>query len=128
MPDNPTHKVLIAEDESLVSDVLSRKLIKEGFDVTVAVNGQMALDKLKAGKFDLLLLDLTMPDVDGFQVLTQLKEQNIAMPIIVISNLSQPEDVAKAKALGAQDYIIKASANPAFIVQRVRECILEHKC
>ena len=128
MSDSKYHKVLIADDEGLVSDMLSRKLTTGGFDVSIVKNGQEVLDKLNKEKFDLLLMDLTMPEVDGFQVLTKLKELHNIMPIIVMSNLSQPEDVKKAKDLGAWNYIVKSSVNIKDIVEEVRQCILEHKC
>lgn len=88
MFDDKHHKVLIAEDDGLISEVLSHKLEAEGFKVTVAKDGQVALDELEKNKFDLLLLDLTMPGCDGFQVLTKLKSLKNKMPIIVTSNLS----------------------------------------
>ncbi len=128
MFDDKHHKVLIAEDDGLISEVLSHKLEAEGFKVTVAKDGQVALDELEKNKFDLLLLDLTMPGCDGFQVLTKLKSLKNKMPIIVTSNLSQPEDIKKAKDLGAWSYIIKASVTPKYIVEQVEKCIIEHKC
>lgn len=128
MFDGKQYKVLIADDDSIVSDVLSRKLLVAGFEVSVVDNGQKALDKLKEEKFDLLLIDLTMPEVDGFQVLAEIKELNLKMPIIVMSNLSQPEDIKKAKSLGAWNYIVKSSVNVKDIVEEVRQCIIEHKC
>ena len=128
MFDNQHHKVLVTEDESLVADLISRKLEAGGLVVTVARNGQEALDQLAKNKYDLLLMDLTMPDLDGFQLLSRLKTQKNTMPIIVMSNLSQAEDVKKAKALGAWNYIIKANVTPTEIVEKVEQCILEHKC
>lgn len=128
MSDNPNYKVLIAEDDLLVADVLSRKLMATGFNATVVKNGKLALDKLAGEHFDLLLMDLTMPDFDGFQLLTELKELHSVVPIIVMSNLSQPEDINKAKALGAWSYIIKSSVTSQEIVDQVKQCIVEHKC
>ena len=128
MFDNQHHKVLVTEDESLVADLISRKLEAGGLVVTVARNGQEALDQLAKNKYDLLLMDLTMPDLDGFQLLSRLKTQKNTMPIIVMSKLSQAEDVKKAKALGAWNYIIKANVTPTEIVEKVEQCILEHKC
>jgi DNA-binding response OmpR family regulator len=122
------HKVLIADDDSLVADVLSRKLITEGFEVVVVNDGQQALDRLKKEKFDLLLIDLTMPDVDGFQVLSEAQKMDLKMPILVMSNLSQPEDKKRAKDLGAWNYIVKGNVNTKDIVEEVRQCIIEHKC
>lgn len=128
MFDGKQYKVLIADDDSIISDILSRKLLSSGFKVSIVDNGQKALEILKKEKFALLLMDLTMPEVDGFQVLAGIKELGVKMPIIVMSNLSQPEDIKKAKSLGAWNYIVKSSVNVKDIAEEVRRCIIEHKC
>jgi CheY-like chemotaxis protein len=128
MPENQNYKVLIAEDDSIVADVISRKLVKKGFHTILADDGQKALDELKKNHFDLILLDLTMPVLDGFQVLSALKESKNTIPVLVMSNLSQPEDKTKAKDLGAWNYIIKSGVTAKDIVEKVEQCIIEHKC
>ena len=112
-------KILIAEDEKPLAQVLTLKLERSGFDVRVAVNGQEALDVLAKEKFDLVLLDLVMPKVDGFGVLKELKKRGDATKVIVLSNLSQEEDAKKAKELGAQDFFIKSNTPIADIVEKV---------
>lgn len=111
--------VLIVEDEVALSKALSLKLTSAGLETTVANNGADAVEILKSKKFDIVLLDLIMPQMDGFTVLKQLKDLKIKTPIIVSSNLGQPEDVEKTKALGAIDYIIKSETPISGIVAKV---------
>ncbi len=112
-------KIFIVEDEKPLAQVLTLKLERSGFDVRVAVNGQEALDVLAKEKFDLVLLDLVMPKVDGFGVLKELKKRGDATKVIVLSNLSQEEDAKKAKELGAQAFFIKSNTPIADIVEKV---------
>lgn len=110
-------KILIAEDEKPISNVLGLKLTNAGFEVTIVDNGEKVLAEVIKQKFDLLLLDLLMPGTDGWSVLEKLKGSNLK--IIVTSNLGQEEDVKKAKALGAQDFLIKSDVPLEGIVRRV---------
>ena len=116
-------KILIAEDEKPLSKALGLKLTKAGFAVTEAVDGQDALDKAKATNFDLILLDLVMPRVDGFHFLTEFQKMGSKTPVIVVSNLGQNEDIKKAKELGAVDFFIKASTPLAQILEMVKSRI-----
>src|SRR5210317_829573 len=102
-------KILIAEDEKPMARALGLKLEHNGFEVTNAYNGQEALDAMAEEKFDLLLLDLMMPKVGGFEVLEEIKKKKIDIKVIVTSNLSQPEDSEKARSLGAIDYFVKSN-------------------
>lgn len=112
--------ILIAEDEKPLASALELKLTHEGFIVTVVHNGQECLDKLKSADFDVLLLDLMMPVVDGFQVLEQLKNHEPKPKVFVLSNLSQTEDEKRAKELGATDFFVKSNTPLSVIVEQVR--------
>lgn len=112
-------KVLIAEDEKPVSQVLEIKLSRQGIDVETAYNGSEALEKINKTRFDLILLDLMMPEVDGFEVLKKIQEKKLQTPIFVTSNLSQEEDQEKAKSLGAEEYIVKSDTLLADIAEKV---------
>src|SRR5262245_27440864 len=103
-----SRKILIAEDEKPLSKALQLKFTSAGFTVTPAFNGEEVLELLKKEKFDLMLLDLMMPKLDGFSVLEELKRGDIKLPVIVTSNLSQPEDMKRVKELGAVDFLIKS--------------------
>ena len=118
-----TEKVLIAEDNLAMSAILSNKLKAEGFEVTTAENGQEALDHLKTEQFNLLLMDLTMPDFDGFQLLERIQKEQMHIPIIVMSSLSQPEDKVRAMSLGANKFIVKTEVTPNVIVKEIEETL-----
>ena len=102
-------RILIVEDEQAIANAMRLKFEHGGLDATIAGNGQEALDILKKEKFDLILLDLVMPVMDGFTTLEALKKQGNKTPVIVTSNLSQTEDQDKAKKLGAVDYFVKSN-------------------
>ena len=115
------NRILVAEDEQPLSHAMSLKLGSEGFDVTIANDGKEAIEELKGGSFDMLLLDLIMPGADGFEVLEFLKKEGIRIPTIVLSNLGQSEDVERAKSYGAKDYFVKADTPLSTIVAQVKE-------
>jgi len=116
-------KILLAEDEKPMSRAMQLKLKNAGYVVTPAYDGLEAIAALKKDKYDLVLLDLVMPDLDGFGVLTEMKSQKISVPVVVLSNLGQTEDLKKAKELGARDYFIKADVSLASIVEYIKKNI-----
>jgi len=113
-------KILIVEDEKAISKALELKLTYEGFDVKTVFNGIEAVSLLEKEKFDLILLDLVMPKLDGFGVLEVLKSKGNKIPIIVSSNLSQKEDYQRAKDLGAIDFLIKSDTPVAEVVKKIK--------
>ena len=117
--ENSKKRILIAEDELPLAKALDLKLKSVGFDVVVTHNGDEALDALKEGHFDILLVDLMMPKRDGFSVLQELKGKE-APPIFVMSNLGQDEDMKRATDLGAKDYIVKSNTPLSAIVEKVK--------
>ncbi len=116
-------KVLIVDDEKAISKALSLKLTNSGFIVDSAGDGAEAVAKIKAEKFDLVILDLIMPGDDGFSVLEYLYKEKIKPPVIIASNLSQSEDINKAKALGAVDYFIKSNVTLADIISNIKKIL-----
>jgi len=116
-------KILIAEDELALSNALQLKLKKEGYDTVIAGNGQEAIEQLDKDKFDLVLLDLVMPVVDGFGVMEHVKAKNIKTKIVVLSNLSQIEDIGRVKTLGASDYFIKSEMPLSEIIAYIKKNI-----
>lgn len=113
--------VLIAEDERPIANALSLKLSHEGFEVKTVYNGREALDSLEKENFDLLILDLMMPEVSGFEVLSKMKEKGIKVPVFISSNLSQTEDVNKTKELGAIDFFVKSDTPVSEIVSKIKK-------
>lgn len=123
MPNN-IKKILVAEDEKAISKALVLKLNHEGFTATPAYDGEEALALLAKEKYDLVLLDLMMPKIDGFSVLTQMKTQGIKVPVIITSNLGQEEDIKRAKSLGALDYYVKSDTALSEIIDKIKSISL----
>lgn len=120
---NTTKKILIAEDETSIAKALELKLSKLGYKITIAPNGEEALNYLRKESFNLLLLDLIMPRLDGFGVLEAIKAEKIKVPVLVSSNLGQAEDIKKTQALGAADYVVKSNTPISEIVIKVQAII-----
>lgn len=114
-------KILIVEDESPLAKALSLKLSKSGFQSKISVNGEEALSILKKEKFDLILLDLIMPKMDGFALLSEIKKRKIKTKVLVTTNLSQAEDLQKAKELGAADYFVKSSTSLTSLIDSIKK-------
>ena len=125
MEDNSKSKILIIEDEKNLLDMYSLKFIKEGFEVVKAVNGETGLEAAKKNQPDVILLDIMMPKIDGFQVLEELKKLSefSQTPIILMTNLGQAEDIKKGIAAGATDYIVKSENTPAQVAAKVEEIL-----
>jgi len=115
-------KILIIEDDVFLGDLISKKLKQEGFEVIHATDGQQGIEKAKETNPDLILLDLILPEMDGFEALKTLKStvETDSIPVIILSNLGQKEDVERGFDLGADDYLIKAHFTPDEIIKRVR--------
>ncbi len=120
---NSQKKILIADDDAAMANVLSLKLTHEGFTAQIANNGQEAIDLLITGGFSVALMDLMMDKKDGFTVLAEMKSKNITIPVIVTSNLGQEEDKTKALSLGAKDYFVKSNTPLSQIIERVKSLI-----
>jgi len=125
MGDTP-RRILIIEDDEFISDVYQKKLALEGYSVDLARDGEEALRKIREQKPDLVLLDIMIPLKDGFQVLSDMRNDSSLSDIrvMVMSNLSQGKDIARAKELGAVDYIVKSNVGLPEIVARVRRQLL----
>ncbi|MFA4998505.1 MAG: response regulator [Candidatus Paceibacterota bacterium] len=115
-------KILIVEDDKFLRELISRKLLSEGYNIVEAVDGEEGIRKVKEEKPDLILLDLILPGADGFEVLTKTKADPSvsSVPVIILSNLGQKEDVERGLKLGAVDYLIKAHFTPGEIVEKIK--------
>ncbi len=118
-------RVLIVEDEEPVARALQLKLQRYGIESEVVSDGQEALLKISRDNFDLVTLDLILPKMDGFDVLKEIRKKGNTIPVLVVSNLGQEEDVQRAKNLGALDYFVKSNMQLAQIVERIRG-VLKH--
>lgn len=119
------YKILIIDDDPFLSEIYSLKFKLSGFEVFTAVNGEKALEAVKGNIPEIILLDLVMPKMDGFETLAALRKipELDKTSIIVFSNLGQKEDVDRGYRLGANDYIIKTRFTPSEVVGKVREMI-----
>lgn len=122
MSENQTH-ILVAEDEQPIAKALQLKLKSSGFEVDIAGNGKEALEKLEAQEYSIVLLDLMMPVMDGFSVLEEMSRRDMKTPVIVSSNLSQEDDIAKAKELGASDYYVKSNTSINEVVEIIKKIL-----
>jgi two-component system, OmpR family, alkaline phosphatase synthesis response regulator PhoP len=114
-------KIVLADDEQFIAVAYNDGLTRAGFQVVVAHDGEEALEKIKAEKPDLVLLDLIMPKKSGFDVLKEVKAtpELADIPVVVLSNLSQATDAAETKKLGAIDFIVKAEISLQDLVDRI---------
>lgn len=113
-------KILIIEDEKILADVLRAKLEKEGFVAEVAYDGEDGYQKIGQWHPDLVLLDIVMPKLNGYEVLEKLYEEKSSIPVIIISNSGQPVELEKTKKLGAVDHLVKADFSPREVIQKIK--------
>ena len=115
---NEQKKILIVEDEQPIALTLSLKLKNQGFDIMHASDGDEALTLLGEHAFDLILLDIIMPNRDGFEVLRRMKKK---IPAYILTNLCQEEDAAMCKKLGAQRFFIKSETSLNDVVHHIKK-------
>ena len=117
--------VLLVEDDQFLRGLIVKKLEAEGLEVIQAIDGEEGLRLIRETKPALVLLDLILPGIDGFEVLKQVKSDPAIkdIPIIILSNLGQKDDIGRGLELGAKDYLIKAHFTPGEIVQKVKEIL-----
>lgn len=118
-------RILIVEDEKLISELLKKKLEKEGYEVELAGDGEEGLEKIREIRPDLILLDIVMPKKGGFEIMEEMKkeEEIKKIPVIVISNSGQPVELDRAKNLGAKDWLIKTEFDPQEVLEKVKKQI-----
>ena len=121
-------KVLVVEDDKFLRELFVKKLFTEGFEVKNSVDAQGAFEILEQEKPDIILLDLILPGIDGFEILGKIKaDQSLAaIPVLILSNLGQQEDIDRAMSLGAYDFLVKANFTLDEIVERVKK-VLDHE-
>lgn len=116
-------KILIIEDEKALAQALRLKLIHEGFEVVNISDGEGLLSILEKDNFSLIVCDLVMPRMDGFKVLQILKEKQIKIPVIILTNLSQKEDEKRARELGATDFFIKSKTPIGEVIEHIKKSL-----
>jgi len=123
---NSEKKILLIEDDPLIVEIYETRLKKAGFRVESVPDGKKAFRKLKEKEFDLLLLDIVLPSLTGFELLTRIRNDDELKDIrvLVLSNLGEKTDVERAEKLGVVGYLIKAHHTPSDVVEEI-EKILE---
>jgi len=116
-------RILIIEDEKTLARALELKLTRSGFSVSAVFNGEDGIKCAQDESFDLILLDLIMPKMDGFMVLEAFKERGVKTPVMILTNLNQENDMKRTKEFGAKEFIIKSNTPIAIIVERVTKLL-----
>jgi DNA-binding response OmpR family regulator len=116
-------KILLIEDEEMLANMYEVKFQNEGFEVIKALDGATGLELSKTTSPDMVLLDVIMPKMDGFSVLKSMREDEATkdLPVMLLTNLGQDEDIQKGKELGVIGYLIKANVTPAEVVESVKK-------
>jgi len=114
-------RILIAEDEKPLSNALSLKLTNEGFTIDVAADGLIVKEFISKNDYDLLLMDIMMPNLNGFSLLEDFKNEGIEIPVVVLSNLGQKSDKERVFELGAVEYFIKSEVKISEVVEFVND-------
>lgn len=120
------YKILVVDDDAFLLDMYALKFSQKNFDVETASGTIQALEKIQEGCApDVIVIDLVMPNMDGFEFIEKIKKEGLAQKaiIIILSNLGQQEDIDRGLKLGAAGYIIKASATPSEVVEKVLNTI-----
>lgn len=118
-------KILLIEDEEVIIEMYKLRLEKEGYEVQVARNGAWGLKVACQESFDLIIMDMVMPAMNGYEMLEKIKKNKACknIPVIVLSNSAQDNEINKAKELGATSYFLKSQITPAKLVKEVKELL-----
>ena len=122
------YSLLVVDDNEMNRDMLGRRLQRQGYRVTMAVDGRQALDIMSQQPFDLVLLDIMLPVMNGYEVLEHLKadESLSKIPVIITTALDEADGKAKCLELGAEDYLTKPF-NPVLLKSRIGDCLERHR-
>ena|SRR3989338_3148002 len=117
--------IMLVEDDEFLAELYATKLKLENYEVALATDGEKGLKMIKEKKPDLILLDIILPKMDGFEILKAIKNEKELkdIPVILLTNLSQKDEVKKGLDLGANDYLIKAHFMPSEVVKKIKQTI-----
>lgn len=118
-------RVLIIEDDDFLQGLEAKKILDSGYDVLSAQTGDDALSKINEPNIDIILLDLLLPNFDGFEILKKIKgnEKTKHIPVIVFSNLSEEKDVEKATELGAEKFMVKSNFSLEELMDEIKKLV-----
>ena len=122
---NPNKKILVIEDEATLQKALNEVLSEEGYEVISSLDGLKGLELAKKETPDLILLDIILPKMDGFEVLKRIKEDDkiSEIPVIILTNLSDINDIQKALDLGATTYLVKADFHLEDVLKKIKKVL-----
>jgi len=122
---SPKSKIVLIEDDAFLAGMYVTKLELEGYEVKLASDGEKGLKMVEEELPDLVLLDIVLPKVSGFEVLKQIKgsSRTKKIPVLLLTNLGQRDDVSKGLSLGATDYLIKAHFMPSEVVEKIKKLV-----
>lgn len=117
--------ILIVEDDDFFRELIAKRLSSEGFDIFEAIDGEQGMEKINQEHPDLIILDILLPGIDGFELLSKIKEDPSvsSIPVVILSNLGQKDEVDKGMRLGATDYLIKAQVTSDEIANKVKSVL-----
>src|SRR6056297_1441959 len=117
-------KILIAEDDQSISRLIAYKFKKEDYEIKIIEEGDKVLEEINSDDYDALILDLMLPVLDGMQILKKIREENIKIPVLVLSAKSQEEDILKGLNAGADDYLTKPF-RPDELLLRLKKILVD---
>lgn len=114
-------KILLIEDEEIMIELMEKKLVQEGYELSVARDGEEGLKLMREVWPDLVLLDIILPKMGGFDVLKEMNKNPSLkkIPVIIISNSGQPVELGKALRLGVKDWLIKTEFEPQILIEKI---------
>ncbi|MFA5021189.1 MAG: response regulator [Patescibacteria group bacterium] len=118
-------KILLVEDDSMIVEMYKLRFEEEGFETIVTDKGSEAIEIAKRDQPDLILLDVILPEIDGFSILREIKSEMTTkkIPVLLLTNLSQESDQQKGTELGADGYFIKAQHTPADLMNEIKKVL-----
>ena len=124
VPTEKKKRILLVEDDPLIIKIYTTRLEKAGFEIDVIEKGAGVVDRLEEDEFDLLLLDIVLPERTGFEILRDVRKANFdGLKTLILSNIAQKEKIERALNLGADAYLIKAHFTPTEIIEKIKEAL-----
>jgi len=116
-------RILVVEDDQFLRELYDELLKEEGYDIELAADGEEGFNKMSTGGYDLVLLDIMLPKIDGLEILRRLKDKHPEKPngpVVLLTNLGQDSIIKEGFNLGASGYLIKSSMNPDQVISEVK--------
>lgn len=122
-------RVLVIEDDVFLQNLEVSNLEKNGFEVVPVSTGEEAMKKIHEPNIDIILLDIVLPDFDGFEILKKIKTDKLIknIPVIIFSNLSDEKDIEKGKELGANEFLVKSNFTLGELIQKINIILKKNK-